>query len=94
MGVPTGQFSPRLQSIVSLCSGDCRLAKREIEQLVEGFFGIPIALGSIVNLEQATSEDIALPVEEVAQAIQKEPVVHADETGWYERSRRAWLWGA
>jgi transposase len=93
-GVPTGQFGPRLQAMVSLCSGDYRLSKREIEQLVEDFFGIPIALGSISNLEQATSEAVALPVEEVARAMQDEPVVHADETGWFEGGRRAWLWGA
>jgi transposase len=93
-GVPTGQFGPRLQAIVSVCSGDYRLSKREIELLVEDFFGIPIALGSIANLEQATSEAIASSVEEVAKAFPKQPVVHADETGWYERSRRAWLWAA
>jgi transposase len=93
-GVPTGGFGPRLQAMVSLCSGDYRMSKREIERLVEDFFSIPIALGSISNLEQSTSEAIAEPVEQVAKAIVKEPIVHADETGWYERSQRAWLWGA
>jgi transposase len=33
-------------------------------------------------------------VAEVARAIREAPVVHADETGWFERSRRAWLWVA
>ena len=94
VGVPTGGFGPRLQAMVSLCSGDYRMSKREIERLVEDFFGIPIALGSISNLEQSTSEAIAAPVEQVATAIAREPIVHADETGWYERSQRAWLWGA
>jgi len=70
------------------------MSKREIEQMVEDFFGVPIALGSIANLEQATSAAVAVPVAEVSQAIQQQPVVHADETGWYERSKRAWLWGA
>jgi transposase len=93
-GVPTGGFGPRLQAMVSLCSGDYRMSKREIERMVEDFFSVPIALGSISNLEQATSEAIAAPVAEVAQAIKEEPVVHCDETGWYERSKRAWLWGA
>jgi transposase len=94
MGVPTSQFGPRLQSLVALCSGDYQMSKREIERLVEDFLDLPIALGSISNLEQSTSEAIAEPVQEVAEAIAKEPVVHADETGWYERSQRAWLWGA
>jgi transposase len=93
-GVPTGQFGPRLQAVVALCSGDYHLSKRQTERLVEDVFGVPIALGSIANLEQQTSEALAAPFEEAAQALRNEPVVHADETGWYETSRRAWLWGA
>jgi transposase len=94
LGVPAGNFGPRLQAIVSVCSGAYRMSKRAIEELVEDFFGVPIALGSVVNLEQATSQAIEAPVAEVARAIREQPVVHADETGWYERSKRAWLWVA
>jgi len=93
-GVPTGNFGPRLQAMVSVCSGAYRMSKRQIEELIEDFFGVPISLGSVANLEQATSEAVAAPVDEVARAIREEPVVHADETGWFERSKRAWLWGA
>jgi transposase len=91
-GVPVGNFGPRLQAMVSLCSGEYRMSKRAIEELVEDFFEVPISLGSIANLEQATSEALEAPVAEVAEAIREQPVVHADETGWYERSKRAWLW--
>ena len=93
-GVPTGQFGPRLQAIVSVCSGAYRMGKRAIEEMVEDFFSVPISLGSVANLEQATSEAVAAPVDEVARAIRQEPVVHADETGWFEHSSRAWLWVA
>lgn len=94
VGVPRGQFGPRLQAIVAVCSGAYRLSKRLTEELVQDFFGVDISLGTVANLEQATSEAVAKPVEEVALAIQQEPVVHADETGWYERSKRAWMWAA
>lgn len=93
-GVPNGGFGPRLQAMVSVCSGDYLMSKRQIERLVEDFFDVPIALGSISNLEQSTSEALSAPVERVVQAIQDEPMVHADETSWYERSRRVWLWVA
>jgi transposase len=93
-GVPTGQFGPRLQATISVCSGDYGMSKRDIEQMVEDFYGIRVSLGTISNLEQATSEAIKAPVEEVAQAIRHEPVVYADETGWFEGSKRAWLWTA
>lgn len=93
-GVPAGQFGPRLQAMVSVCSGAYRMSKRGIEELVGDFFDVPIALGSVANLEQATSEAVAAPVAEVARVIREQPVVHADETGWFERSKRAWLWAA
>lgn len=93
-GVPRGQFGARLQAVVAVCSGAYRLSKRSIEELVHDFFGVEMSLGTVANLEQATSEVLAAPVEEVAQAIRQQPVVHADETGWYERSKRAWLWVA
>ena len=91
-GVPTSPFGPRLQALVAVLSGAYRLSKRAIDELVEDAFGVPIALGSVCNLEQATSEALAAPVEEIARALRKEPIVHMDETGWFEQSKRAWLW--
>lgn len=93
-GVPAGQFGPRLQAIVALCSGAYRMSKRAVEDLLEDFFGIPIALGTIANLQRATSEAIEAPVAEVARALQEKPIVYADETGWFERGQRMWLWAA
>lgn len=91
-GVPTSSFGPRLQALVAVLSGAYRLSKRAIDELVEDAFGVPIALGSVSNLEQATSDALAAPVEEVARAVRDEPIVHMDETGWFEQSKRAWLW--
>jgi transposase len=91
-GVPTRPFGPRLQALVAVLSGAYRLSKRAIDELVEDAFGVPIALGSVSNLEQATSEAIAAPVEEIARTLPKEAIVHMDETGWFEQSKRAWLW--
>ncbi|MGK4008271.1 IS66 family transposase [Sorangium sp. So ce1036] len=91
-GVPTSSFGPRLQALVAVLSGAYRLFKRAIDELVGDAFGVPIALGSVSNLEQATSEALAAPVEEIAQALPKESIVHMDETGWFEQSKRAWLW--
>ena len=91
-GVPTGQFGPRLQAMAAVASGSYRMSKRSIEEMLADFFGVRISLGAIANLEQTTSEALAAPVEEVAEAIKLAPVVHADETGWYQRSKRAWLW--
>lgn len=91
-GVPRGAFGPRLQAIVAVCSGAYRLSKRNIAELVHDFFGVEISLGSVSNLEEATSEALAVPYEEAGVAVRATQVVHADETGWYQKSKLAWLW--
>lgn len=91
-GVPQGQFGPRLQALVAVATGAYRMSKRTVQQMLSDWFGVELSLGSVAHLEQATSAVLQAPVEQVRRAIQQEPVVHADETGWYERSQRAWLW--
>lgn len=93
-GVPTGAFGPRLQALIASCTGVYRLSKRTTEGLLEDLFGVTLALGSITACEQAMSANLAAPVAEAHAYVQKQPVVHADETGWREALRRAWLWVA
>jgi transposase len=93
-GVPTSPFGPRLQAMMAVCAGSYHLSKRMIEELVSDFFGVDISLGSISNLEEATSKAIAEPVKEAVAHVQQQPVVHADETGWTEAKKKAWLWTA
>ena len=93
-GVPTSPFGPRLQALTAVCAGSYHLSKRMIEELVSDFFGVEVSLGSVSNLEQDTSEAIAEPAREAAAHIQQQPVVHADETGWNEAKKKAWLWVA
>jgi hypothetical protein len=55
---------------------------------------VELALGSISALERATSEALQEPVTEARRFVQRQPVAHADETGWREAYHRAWLWTA
>ena len=87
-------FGPRLQSMMAVCAGSYHLSKRMIEELVSDFFDVDISLGSVSNLEQASSEAMAEPAREAAAHVQEQPVVHADETGWTEAKKKAWLWVA
>lgn len=93
-GVPHRPFGPRLQALMAVCAGSYHLSKRMIEELVSDFFGVDISLGSVSNLEQDTSDAIAEPVAAALTHVQAQPVVHADETGWTEAKKKAWLWAA
>jgi transposase len=93
-GVPSGTYGPRVQATVALCTGAYRLSKRTTQQAMEEVFGVPMSVGTISPLEQATTEAIAAPVEEARTYVHAQAVAHLDETSWRQGSTRAWLWVA
>ncbi len=93
-GVTSSQFGPRFQALVAVLSGVYRMSKRNIRQLMADYLGVAISVGSISQLELRTSRALQAPVEEAKRLIQDAPVVHADETGWREANKKAWLWAA
>ena len=94
VGVPRGDFGPRVQAIVALCTGAYRLSKRTTQDALQDLYGLTISLGTITHLEQATVQALAAPVAEAHTYVRAQPVAHLDETGWREGNTRAWLWVA
>jgi transposase len=93
-GVPSGTYGPRVQATVALCTGSYRLSKRTTHQVMDEVFGVPMSVGTISPLEQATTEALAAPVEEARTYVQAQEVAHLDETSWRQGGKRAWLWVA
>jgi len=93
-GVPRGAFGSRLQAIVAVCSGLYHLSRRTVQGLMKDLFGVTMSLGSVINSEQVISDDLEGPVAEAHDYVMKQVVINADETGWREGNRRAWLWVA
>jgi transposase len=93
-GVPSGTYGPRVHATVALCTGTYRLSKRMTQQLMDEVFGIPISVGTVSQLEQATTAAVAAPVEEARTSVHKQAVAHLDETRWRQGGKSAWLWVA
>jgi transposase len=91
-GTPTGAFGPRLEALVVLLSGTFRLSRRNVQALLVDGFGVEVSLGMISKIEQQMSVLLALPHQSALEEFQRQPVAHADETGWKEAGRRLWLW--
>jgi len=99
-GVAEGAFGPRVQAVLAYLSAQGHLSKRQIEEMMQDIFGLPIALGSVVKMQQKVSQAVAPAVEEAKSFAQKEPIKHADETGWKEGlkgpeqkgRKKAWVW--
>jgi transposase len=93
-GVPTGGFGPRVQAVAALCTGAYHLSKRTTQSVMADLFGLPLSVGTLANLEQATVQALAEPVAEARSYVQRQPAAYLDETGWREGQQRAWLWTA
>jgi transposase len=93
-GVPSGTYGPRVQATVALCTGSYRLSKRTTQQMMDDVFRLPMSVGTISQLEQATTEVLAGPVEEARTYVHAQAVAHLDETSWRQGGKRAWLWAA
>jgi transposase len=93
-GVPSGTYGPCVQAMVALCTGSYRLSKRTTQQAMDEVFGVPMSVGTISHLEQATTEVVAAPVEEARTYVHEQEVAHLDETSWRQGGKRAWLWVA
>jgi transposase len=91
-GVPTGNFGPYLQAVLSTLAGAYRLSKRQIQQLAKDLFGLSLSTGMISKLERQSSGVLEAPYNELAAAVHQAPVVNVDETSWRQERRKVWLW--
>lgn len=84
----------RLTAVFAYMAGHSGMSKRHLEDMAENVFEVPIALGTIANLEQEVSAALAPAYQEVRAAIQEAPVKYVDETGWKLNGLKRWLWAA
>jgi len=96
LGVPSSHFAPRLVAGVALLSGAYRLSKRLVVAILSDFFGIDMAVGSVISCEKLASNAVEAPVNEASTYVKNQGVKHADETSWFEGPSRTkvWLWVA
>jgi len=80
--VATSQFGPNLVSLMTVLMGCYRLSKRQVVDLVDTCFGVPVAASSVVNQQPVVSAALAQPVAELHAYVQQQPACNVDETSW------------
>jgi transposase len=90
-GVPTGGQGPRLQAAVALLTGAYRLSKRQVENVCADILGTPLSAGQVCAVEAEAVAATAPVVAELRASIKDQPA-NIDETGWWQKEQRAWLW--
>ena len=85
-------FGACVVALVGQLTGEYHLPKRTVVAVLSDLFGIEISLGSVCDQEQVVAKAIAQPVAEAHDAAKRAARGNADETGWRENKKRAWLW--
>jgi transposase len=85
-------FDPRLTAAIAYFTGRLHVSRRDTEEAIETLFQVPLALGTVSNLEQETSAALAPAHAEAQQAVQEAEVKNVDETGWKQAGQKRWLW--
>lgn len=93
-GVSPRCVGPRLQALVALLTGACRLSRRPVQDLLRHLCGVELSLGTIAALEATTAQALEAAYAAVGQAVPAAPVLFVDETSWKEEGRLQWLWTA
>jgi len=87
-------LGPKLAASIVYLSGVHGMSKRGIEETVETLFGVPIALGTIADVERQASDALESEYESVRTHVADAPVKYLDETGWKQAGKKRWLWVA
>lgn len=85
---------PRLAAALVTLAGDHGMSQRGIVELAGTMFGVPIALGTVANLQREASAALESPYREARREVAEAEVKHLDETGWKESGKKRWLWVA
>jgi len=83
---------PHLAATLSYLSGRCHDSKRNVQEIAETVFGVPLALGTVARLEQEMSAALEEPHAQALAAVRAAPLKHTDETGWAQGGKLCWLW--
>lgn len=98
--VTASGYGARLAALVGLLGGKYRQSERQTQEMLEDFFQVEVALGTVNHLRQEVSQALSAPVAEATEFAQTQEVANADETGWRQGNsdghnptpRKAWLW--
>ncbi len=86
--VTKSSFGPRLSAIIAYLTAVLHVSRRGSKEFCTTLLNLKIAVGSLQNLLEETSEALAPADKELKDTLPDEPVLNADETSWRDR----WLW--
>jgi transposase len=92
--VAGSSFGPRLTALGSFLSGGNQVSRRQVEEIFEDVVGVPVALGTVSNMEAEVTQALEAPYQEAAEAVREAEAKNLDETSWKDCNKTVWMWTA
>jgi transposase len=81
-----------LQAHVTYFTAEAKLSRRSLQTILNDVFHIPVALGTIQNRLEDTSEILKPVCDELEDELSEQSVINIDETSYPHNKTLNWLW--
>jgi transposase len=85
---------PRLAATLAYLTGSHHVSQRGLEEIAADVFEVPLARGTVGNLQAEVSAALAPAHAEALAAVRAAAVKNVDETSWKLSGKLCWLWVA
>lgn len=86
----TVQYGINLKALAVALNTVGAVSLNRTHEILGGVFGIPISTGAIAQMASDCAKKAAKPIAEIREALSKEPLTHADETGVRVDEKTIW----
>jgi transposase len=80
-----------LQAVLALMTGAYRMSKRMVQTFCADVLSVPVCAGQVCASEAATTAATEPVTQELKEYVRSQPA-NVDETGWWQKRQRGWLW--
>lgn len=91
-GVNADLLGDHAKAIISALSGFFHNSKRDVQQILQDIFNLPISLGLVSMTEKRVCKKLGSSYKELIDQVEESPYLHIDETGHKSRGKRGWGW--
>lgn len=85
-------FGPNVQALVGTLASGFHLSRAGLQECMEQIFGLSICVGTIQRMLEDIGCALEAPYNEALHVLRKAPVRYFDETTWYIKNQRGYLW--
>jgi transposase len=81
-----------LQALIAYLTSVAKLSRRTVQKVLQEVLHVRLALGTVQNRLEDTSDALAPVCDELQEALAQEPALNIDETSYPHNRRLDWLW--